>query len=111
MVITFSNTNFLIAPPQGGRKGAADMDNIKIPEDMAGAMGFDASRTYTMAEIMEAVQPMLPPGMTVDEGMIASFLGLGAVVNPMQEDLAYLQRDLVRIQGIPEEERCNRRAL
>jgi hypothetical protein len=89
MVITFSNTNFLIAPPQGGRKGAADMDNIKIPEDMAGAMGFDASRTYTMAEIMEAVQPMLPPGMTVDEGMIASFLGLGAVVNPMQEDLAY----------------------
>jgi hypothetical protein len=42
-----------------------------------------------MAEIMEAVQPMLPPGMTIDEGMIANFLGLGAIVNPMQEDLAF----------------------
>ncbi|MCK7536579.1 MAG: hypothetical protein MZV63_39155 [Marinilabiliales bacterium] len=54
-------------------------------------MGIDVSRTYTMDEIIELVQPMMPPGMTADESMIASFLGLGAVVNPMQEDLAFLQ--------------------
>jgi hypothetical protein len=89
MVISFGSSNFLIAPPQGGRKGSVDMDNIKIPEDIGKAMGIDVSHTYTMAEIMDYVQPMLPPGMTVDEGMIASFLGLGAVVNPMQEDLAF----------------------
>ena len=89
MVFSFGSTNFLLSPPQGGRKGEADMDKIKIPEEIGGMMGLDVSRTYTMAEIMEAVQPLLPPGMTIDEGMIASFLGLGAIVNPMQEDLAF----------------------
>jgi hypothetical protein len=89
MVFSFGSTNFLLSPPQGGRKGEADMDKIKIPEEIGGMMGLDVSRTYTMAEIMEAVQPLLPPGMTIDEGMIANFLGLGAIVNPMQEDLAF----------------------
>ena len=89
MVFSFGSTNFLLSPPQGGRKGEADMDKIKIPEEIGGMMGLDVSRTYTMAEIMEAVQPMLPPGMTIDEGQVASFLGLGAIVNPMQEDLAF----------------------
>jgi hypothetical protein len=109
MVISFGSTNFLLAPPQGGRKGEADMDNIKIPEEIGKELGFDVSRTYTMAEIMEAVQPMLPPGMTVDEGMIASFLGLGAVVNPMQEDLAFYNaissdyKDYLKKKGVTEE--------
>ncbi len=89
LVFTFGSTNFLLVPPQGGRKGSVDMDKITIPEEIGKAMGADVSRTYTMAEIMEAVQPMLPPGMVVDESMIASFLGLGAVVNPIQEDLAF----------------------
>jgi hypothetical protein len=89
MVFSFGSTNFLLSPPQGGRKGEADMEKIKIPEDIGKAMGFDVSRTYTMAEIIEAVQPMVPPGITLDEGMVANFLGLGAIVNPMQEDLAF----------------------
>lgn len=89
MVLSFGNTNFLLEPPKGGRKGSVDTDNIRIPRDIGTAMGIDVSRSYSMSEIMEIVQPMLPPGMTADESMIASFLGLGAVVNPMQEDLAF----------------------
>jgi hypothetical protein len=77
------------APPQGGRKGSFDTENIRIPRDMGGMLGVDVTRTYTMAEIIELVQPMLPPGMTADESMIAGFLGLGAVVNPLPEDMAF----------------------
>ncbi len=89
IVFAFGSSNFLLVPPQGGRKGAVDMDKITIPEEIGKAMGADITRTYTMAEIMEIVQPMLPPGMVIDESMIASFLGLGAVLNPLQEDLAF----------------------
>ncbi len=92
MAFSFGQTNFLLVPPKGGRKGSVDFDNITIPEEVGKAMGIDVSRTYTMQEIMEFVQPMLPPGMTIDEGMIASYLGLGAVVNPMQEDLVFYNR-------------------
>jgi len=89
MAFSFGSTNFLLTPPRGGRKGSVDMDKITIPESMAQMMGVDHTKTYTMQEIMDLVQPMLPPGMEVDESMIASFLGLGAVVNPMQQDLVF----------------------
>ncbi len=89
MMISFGQTNYLLSPPQGGRKGSLDTENIRIPREIGTAMGVDVSRTYTMAEIIELVQPMLPPGMTADESMIASFLGLGAVVNPLPEDIAF----------------------
>ena len=85
----FGATNFCLAPPRGGRKGEADFNQIKIPERMAGFINADPDRTYTMAEIMELVQPMLPEGMEVNESMIASFLGLGAVVNPLPEDIKF----------------------
>ena len=109
MVMSFGTTNYLLAPPQGGRKGSMDTDNIRIPREIGTAMGIDVSRTYTMAEIIELVQPMLPPGMTADESMIASFLGLGAVVNPMQEDLAFYNeistdyKDYLKKKGLTEE--------
>ena len=89
MIISFGKTNFLLSPPQGGRQGSYDAENIRIPEEIGKQMGFDASRRYKMSEIIELVQPMMPPGMTADESMIASFLGLGAVVNPMKEDLDF----------------------
>ncbi|MCA1757914.1 MAG: hypothetical protein LC649_10705 [Bacteroidales bacterium] len=92
MVFAFGETNFLLTPPKGGRQGSVDMEKISIPEEIGKAMGFDADRTYSMKEIIEKVQPMVPPGMQIDEGMIASFLGLGAVVNPMKEDLDFYNR-------------------
>jgi len=109
MAISLGSTNYLLSPPKGGRKGSVDMDKITIPEEIGKAMGFDVSRTYSMAEIMEAVQPMLPPGMVIDEGMIASFLGLGAIVNPIQEDLAFYNKisteykDYLKAKGVKDE--------
>jgi hypothetical protein len=38
---------------------------------------------------MDLVKPLVPEGMQVTESMIASFLGLGAVVNPLPEDLKF----------------------
>jgi hypothetical protein len=89
MVLSFGQTNFLLAPPKGGRKGSFDADNIRIPQEIGNQIGIDVSRSYTMQEIIELLQPMVPPGMNIDESMIASFLGLGAVVNPMKEDLEF----------------------
>src|SRR4030067_381962 len=62
---------------------------MSVPEQMAGFLNADPNRTYTMAEIMEMVEPIVPPGMEVTESMIASFLGLGAVVNPLEDDLKF----------------------
>ena len=109
MVFSFGTTNFLLAPPQGGRKGSLDTENIRIPREIGTALGVDVSRTYTMTEIMEMVQPMLPPGMTADESMIASFLGLGAVVNPLPEDLSFYNeissdyKEYLKKKGVTEE--------
>lgn len=89
MVISFGQTNYLLSPPQGGRKGSVDTENIRIPREIGSSMGIDVSRTYSMDEIIELVQPMMPPGMQADESMIASFLGLGAVVNPLPDDMAF----------------------
>lgn len=109
MVMSFGTTNFLLSPPQGGRKGSLDTENIRIPREIGTALGIDVSRTYTMAEIMELVQPMMPSGMTADESMIAGFLGLGAVVNPLQEDLAFYNeissdyKEYLKKKGVTEE--------
>ncbi len=64
MMISFGQTNYLLSPPQGGRKGSFDTENIRIPREIGSAMGIDVSRSYSMAEIIEIVQPMLPSGMT-----------------------------------------------
>lgn len=109
MALSFGTTNFLLSPPQGGRRGSLDTENIRIPREIGTAMGIDVSRTYTMAEIIEFVQPMMPAGMTADESMIASFLGLGAVVNPLQEDLAFYgeissdYKEYLKKKGVTEE--------
>jgi hypothetical protein len=89
LTFVFGSTNFCLNPPRGGRKGDADFNQIKIPERIAGYIGADPSKTYTMAEIMDLVKPMVPEGMELTESMIASFLGLGAVVNPLPEDLKF----------------------
>ncbi|MCP4157910.1 MAG: hypothetical protein GY757_59925, partial [bacterium] len=89
MTITFGSSNFCMAPPKGGRKGSVDFSKIKIPERIAKRFNFDHTRTYTMAEIMEKVQKIAPPGMNLTESMVASFMGLGAAVNPQAADLKF----------------------
>jgi hypothetical protein len=78
-----------MTPPRGGRKSTADFSKIKIPKRIAKVFGYDPERTYTMAEIMEKARKIAPPGMELDESMVASFLGLGAAVNPQREDLKF----------------------
>jgi len=85
----FGSTNFCLNPPRGGRRGDADVNQIKVPQRMAGFLGADPSKTYTMAEIMELVKPFAPEGMQITESMVAGMLELGAVVNPLPDDLKF----------------------
>jgi hypothetical protein len=89
MTFVFGSANFCLNPPRGGRRGEVDLTQLKIPERFASFMGADPDQTYTMEEVIEMVKPIVPPGMEVDESMIASFLGLGAVVNPLADDLKF----------------------
>ncbi|OGD19633.1 MAG: hypothetical protein A2W03_02330 [Candidatus Aminicenantes bacterium RBG_16_63_16] len=89
LTFVFGSTNFCLNPPRGGRKGEADLTQIKVPERIAGFINADPNKTYTMAEIMDIIRPLMPEGVPVNESMIASFLGLGAVVNPLPEDLKF----------------------
>ncbi len=86
---TFGNTDFCLVPPKGGRKGSANFSKIKVPKRLAGNFGLDPARTYTMDEIIEHLQPMVPAGMELTPSMIAGFLGLGAAVNPQKADLSF----------------------
>ena len=85
----FGSADFCLNPPRGGRRGDADLNQIRVPERMAGFIGADPTRVYTLPELIELVRPMVPEGMTVDESMIASMLDLGAVVNPLADDLKF----------------------
>jgi hypothetical protein len=89
LAFVFGESNFCLNPPRAGRRGDADFNQIKVPERVAGFINADPTRTYTMAEIIEMVKPLVPPGMEVTEGMIAGFLELGAVVNPLEDDLKF----------------------
>jgi hypothetical protein len=89
MTFVFGGANFCLNPPRGGRRGEVDLTQLKIPERFASFMGADPNQTYTMQEIIEMVKPIVPPGMEVDESMVAGFLGLGAVVNPLADDLKF----------------------
>jgi hypothetical protein len=89
LAFVFGEANWCLAPPKSGRKGEADLNQIKVPENVAGFINADPNRTYAMAEIMDMVKPLVPPGMELTEAMIASFLGLGAVVNPLEDDLKF----------------------
>jgi hypothetical protein len=91
LVFTLGDTNFCMVPPRGGRKGSADFAKIKVPERIGKILNIDTSRTYTMKEIMEIAKRFVPEGMEVTESMIASFFGLGAVVNPLPADLKFYQ--------------------
>ncbi len=89
MTFCFGATNFCLNPPEGGRKESVNLDEIKIPERYGEMLGIDTEKTYSLKEIIELLQPYVPEGMEITESMVAQFLGLGAVVNPLPEDLKY----------------------
>lgn len=89
LTFSYGATNFSMVAPKGGRQGSADFENIEIPENFAEQVGADPNETYTMDEVIELVQPLAPPGFEITETVVASFLGLGAVVNPVSDDLQF----------------------
>lgn len=52
-------------------------------------LGAEKGKNYSMDEIIEMAQPIAPPGIELTPAIVASFLGLGAVVNPLQDDLSW----------------------
>lgn len=92
MVYTLGSSNFCLVPPKGGRKGGTNLQSIKIPARYARMMNADPNKTYTMDEVIEKVKELVPPGTEVTESMVAGILGLGAAVNPLDEDLKFYTR-------------------
>ena len=92
MVYTLGSTNFCLVPPKGGRKGGANLDRIKIPSRYARMLDVDPSKTYSMDEVIEMLKERVPDGMEVTPSMVAGMLGLGAAVNPLEDDLKFYNK-------------------
>jgi hypothetical protein len=89
MVFTLGNSGFCSVPPKGGRKGGANLKSIKLPSRYAKRFGVNASKKYSIDEVIELMKTIVPPGMEVTPSMVASFLNLGAAVNPLPDDLKF----------------------
>lgn len=89
MVYTLGSSNFCLVPPKGGRKGGANLESIKLSGRYARMLNADSNRRYSMEEVMEMVKEIVPAGMEVTPSMIAGMLGLGAAVNPQDDDLLF----------------------
>ena len=89
MVFTLGSSDFCRAVPKGGRKGGANLQNIKIPARYARMFDVDPNQSFSMDEIMELLKQRMPAGMEVTPSMVAGMLGLGAAVNPLDEDLKF----------------------
>ena len=92
MVYTLGTSNFCLVPPKGGRKGDANLESIKIPARYGRIFGIDVSKTYSMDEVIEIFKSRVPAGMEVTPSMVAGFLGLGAVVNPLDGDMVFYKK-------------------
>ncbi len=88
MVYTLGTSNFCLVPPKGGRKGDANLQSIRIPGRYARMLNADATKTYTMDEVMALVKEQMPEA-ELTSAMVAGMLGLGAAVNPLEEDLVF----------------------
>ncbi len=89
MVYTLGSTNFCLVPPRSGRKGGANLQSIKIPGRYARMLGVDPNQSFTMDEVIEMMKSRVPAGVEVTPSMVAGFLGLGAAVNPLDEDMKF----------------------
>ena len=89
MIYTLGSSNFCLTPPKGGRKGDVNMQSIKIPGRYARMLGVDPNQSFTMDEVIEMMKSRVPAGVEVTPSMVAGFLGLGAAVNPLDEDLRF----------------------
>jgi hypothetical protein len=91
MMVSFGATNWCYTAPRGGRKGEADLNNIRLSERQARQFNLDQTKTYTLKELVDIIRAENPE-MNVDEGMIAGYLGLGAALNPQPGDLLFYEK-------------------
>jgi len=91
MIVSLGSTNFCYTPPRGGRKGEADLNKIRLSERQARQFNLDASRTYSISELVDIIKAENPQ-MNVDESLIAGYLGLGAALNPQAGDLIFYEK-------------------
>ena len=91
MVYTLGTSDFCMTPPRAGRKGGVNLESLKVPARYATRIGADPERTYTMAEVIEMVKIVMPGrvGSPVTAETVAGMLGLGAAVNPLEDDLKF----------------------
>lgn len=89
MVYTLGSTNFCLVPPKSGRKGDANLESIKIPERYIGMLGADPSKLYKMEEVIEMMKSRFPVNIEITPSVVASYLGLGAAVNPLDDDVKF----------------------
>ena len=110
MTFAFGATNMCLQPPAGGRTGSFDANAIKIPERMAGQLGADATRTYSMKEIIDLVRPLAPPGFEITEGIDRVVPRPRRRREPARRGPEVLQGAVGEVQGVPEGEQARRQA-
>jgi len=88
MAFTLGSSDWCMNPPKSTRSGGANLESLKIPSRYASRIGADPDKTYTMAQVMEMFN-LFFPGVEASPEMIAGLLGLGAVVNPLEDDLRF----------------------
>lgn len=87
MAITFGNNDFLKNMPKKSKRGI-DTEHIKLSRRMAGRMGLDATKSYSMDELKQLAQEAFPQ-RSISTSWIASMAGLGEVVETFPADLDY----------------------
>ena len=89
MAYTLGSSSFCLVPPKAGRKGEANLESIQIPNRYATMLGADPAKTYKMEEVIELMKARLPATMEITPSLVASYLSLGAAVNPIDDDLKF----------------------
>ncbi len=92
MVYTLGSSNFCLIPPKGGRKGDVNTENIKVPNRLVNQLGADPARSYSMEEVIELLKTIVPSQVEVTPAMVYSYFGLGAAINPLEDDLKFYTR-------------------
>lgn len=91
MIYSIDRSNLCYSPFRTNRKSSAATDKLKIPERRAAMLGADPEKEYSMKEVIAMLQARFQ-SPDIDESMVAAFLGLGAVVNPLEEDIAFYKK-------------------
>ncbi len=92
MVYTLGSSNFCLTPPKTGRKGDPGSEGIKVPPRFINQLGADPARSYTMNEVIELFKPVVPSQVEVTPSLVYNYFGLGAALNPMEDDLKFYAR-------------------